>query len=80
MVAENITLCILTVEIYGRNFCVDAHAENAPINFPEPLEVDDRYYQFLKITLSTMSQGKQRMKKLIIGATTVNILVTCTIP
>ncbi|CAO3615785.1 unnamed protein product [Mucor hiemalis] len=27
-----------------------------------------------------MSQGKQQMKKLIIGATTFNILVTCTIP
>ncbi|CEG77981.1 hypothetical protein RMATCC62417_12650 [Rhizopus microsporus] len=76
IVVENITLFVLTVEIYARDFFVDAHAENHSISFPEQIDIGGRYYNSIKIALSTVGQGKQLMKKLVIGSTTFNILVT----
>lgn len=67
-VVENVVLFVLTVEIYAHDFFVDAHI--SPSAF---FDSNDRFYNSLKVVLSPVSQGKQVMKKLVIGSTVFNL-------
>lgn len=76
---ENLIVCCATIEVYGREFSNDVHAERFKVSYPELIDHGDRYYNGIKTLVIEEKNGKQTMKKLIIGTTQFNLLVTCTI-
>lgn len=72
--AENSIVCCATVEVYGREFSNDVHAERFKVSYPESIDRVDRYYNGIKTLLIEEKNGKQTMKKLIIGTTQFNLL------
>lgn len=76
---ENLIVCCATIEVYGSEFSNDVHAERFKISYPELIDRGDRYYNGIKTLVIEEKNGKQTMKKLIIGTTQFNLLVTCTV-
>ncbi|MBM6388029.1 MAG: hypothetical protein JSY10_29465 [Paenibacillus sp.] len=69
---------ILTVEVYPRDVSIDSHAESSYASFPQTIDVNDRYYKSIKTIIISQSEGGQPINKLIIGTSSLNILVTST--
>lgn len=76
---ENLVVCCVTIEVYNREFSNDVHAERFKISYPELIDRGDRYYEGIKTLVIEEKNGKQTMRKLIIGTTQFNLLVTCTV-
>lgn len=76
---ENLVVCCVTIEVYNREFSNDVHAECFKISYPELIDRGDRYYEGIKTLVTKEKNGKQTMKKLIIGTTQFNLLVTRTV-
>lgn len=75
LLCVNTTMIFLTtVEVYDRRFSQDIHAETGDNSFPEANE-EPREYKSVKVMLKKETQGKQVLKKLIIGTRIFNILV-----
>lgn len=76
---EQMAMEAITVEVYDRDFTLDVHAENPSKGFPEMLDRNSRYYELIKVIIKEEKQGKQLIKKPIIGTTKFNILITCSL-
>ncbi|KAG2237431.1 hypothetical protein INT48_009560 [Thamnidium elegans] len=55
-----------------------SHAESSYASFPQTIDVNDRYYKSIKTIIISQSEGGQPINKLIIGTSSLNILVTST--
>lgn len=75
---EQTAMSAITVEVYDRDSTLDVHAENSSKSFPEILDRNSRYYELTKVIIEK-NQSKQLIKKLIIGTTKFNILITCSL-
>lgn len=76
---EQTAMSAIAVEVYARDFTLDVHAENSSKSFPEILDRNSRYYELIKVVIMEENQGKQLIKKPIIGIPKFNILITCSL-
>lgn len=73
---DNITLLIITCEVYSRHSSVDMHSESAEFSV---LDESSRYQNQKSCTTYEKSDGGVMKLKLIIGTKTINLLITCSV-
>lgn len=69
---------ITAVEVYLRDVTKDSHAESSYTSYPQQIDINDRYYRTIKVMINNQAEGGQSIDKLVIGTTTLNILITGT--
>jgi hypothetical protein len=74
--SEELTLFVISAEIYGRNGSEDAHAEKNGISFLESFDSENRRHDHMNICLITEGDLKNVLKKLTPGFINFNVLIT----